>query len=299
MTRWFRMYTDVLDDPKVQKLPPPLFKTWVNLLCLAGRNDGMLPGMDDIAFALRLDDDICAEHIQELVQRGLLDAGDGLSPHNWDARQFKSDRDETAAERKRAQRNREKSSKEAATQNTCDMGGGAEDVTRDVTDLSHPPEQSRADTESETEQSKAEDRAAACVEIGKRVTDLMGVTNDPRWLGNWSTVSVWLAQGFDPELDILPTVAATVERLKRTEKPMPGSLKYFSRAIEENHKARKATGESPAQKATKEFYSVRRGTPQHKAWMAHYRKQGRKMAFYESQEMLTVPTEYPPQEQAA
>lgn len=298
MTRWFRMYTDVLDDPKVQKLPPVLFKTWVNLLCLASRNDGQLPSPEDIAFALRMDESDCAGQVQELLLRGLLDAGEGLAPHNWDARQFKSDKDTTAAERKRAQRSRERDLPSPADQHvTRDT---PPNVTRDVTDVSHPPEQSR--TESEQTQSRAEqtdDRAAACVEIGKRVTDLMGVTNDPRWLGNWSTVSVWLSQGFDPDLDILPTVAATVERLKRTGKAMPGSLKYFSRAIEENHKARQATGESPAQRSTKEFYSAKKGSAQHRAWLDYYRSQGRRMTFYESQDTLTVPTEYPPQEQAA
>lgn len=184
-------------------------------------------------------------------------------------------------------------------------GKKATDVQRTSNERSTDVEQTfnHTDTDTEQIQSKAEakdDRAAACVEIGKRVTDVMGVTNDPRWLGNWSTVSVWLAQGFDPELDIIPTVTATVERVKRTGKAMPGSLKYFSRAIEENYKARIATGESPAQKSTKEFFSVKKGTPQHRAWMEHYRQKGKRMAFYEAQEVLTVPTEYPPaMEQAA
>lgn len=290
MSRWFRMYSDVLDDPKVQKLPLALFKTWVNLLCLASRHDGMLPDIEDIAFSLRIDEATCADFINDLVERGLLDAGDGVRPHNWDARQFKSDKDETAAERKRAQRLREKESDA--------MRDADDNVTRDNPVTSRPPEQSRAEqTQNKAEQT--DDRAAACVEIGKRVTDMMGVTNDPRWLGNWSTVSVWISQGFDPELDILPTVAATVERLKRTGKPMPGSLKYFSRAIEENHKARQSTGESPAQKSTREFYTAKKGSPQHSAWISHYRRQGRRVAFYETQDFLTVPSEFPPTEQAA
>lgn len=288
MSRWFRLYSDVLDDPKVQKLPATLFKTWVNLLCLASRHDGVLPGIEDIAFALRLDEEACSSQIQELVARGLLDAGHELAPHNWNGRQFKSDKDETATERQRNKRARDR----AATEH-----GGNEPVTRDTSVTSHPPEAEAEQIQNKAEQK--EDRAAACVEIGRRVTDLMGVTNDPRWLGNWSTVSVWLAQGFDAELDILPTVAATVDRLKRTNRPMPGSLKYFSRAIEENHKARKVNGESPAQASAREFYCAKKGSPQHTAWIAHYRKQGRRMAFYESQEMLTVPTEFPPHERAA
>ena len=40
--QWLRLYDDVLDDPEVQRLPPDLFKHWVNLLCLA--NKGTLRG---------------------------------------------------------------------------------------------------------------------------------------------------------------------------------------------------------------------------------------------------------------
>lgn len=303
MSRWFRLYADLLDDPKVQRLPAPLFKTWINLLCLASRNDGLLPDVEDMAFALRMDADKLTIAIEDLTGRGLLDKGEDLRPHNWDERQFKSDKDMTAAERQKQKRvrDRERKSQAPVTDGvTRDVTDGVTDhVTRDGHGLSHPPE---AEAEAEQKQSRAEaepaeageGRAAACVEIGKRITDLMGVTNDPRWMGNWSIVSTWLAQGFDADLDILPTVGAMVDRLRRTQKPMPGSLKYFSRVIEENHQTRITSGKSPVPAAPTEFYSARKGTPQHRAWIAHYRKQGRKTAFYETQEFLTVPTEWPP-----
>ena len=57
MTRWFRFYTESLEDPKVQKLDGETYKVWVNLLCLAAKNDGKLPSVQDIAFALRMDVD--------------------------------------------------------------------------------------------------------------------------------------------------------------------------------------------------------------------------------------------------
>ena len=50
MSRWFRFYDEALDDPKVQRLAPHLFKTWINLLCLASKEDGTMPSNDDIAF---------------------------------------------------------------------------------------------------------------------------------------------------------------------------------------------------------------------------------------------------------
>lgn len=91
MSRWFRFYDGALDDPKVQRLPPNLFKVWVNLLCVASRNDGVLPTQTDLAFLLRLPDDAVAEAIRSLVDAGLLDEGESLSPHNWSTRQHKSD----------------------------------------------------------------------------------------------------------------------------------------------------------------------------------------------------------------
>lgn len=158
---------------------------------------------------------------------------------------------------------------------------------------SETPPQSIAITTAKEEAKKEEGPAAQCVEIGKRITDLMGVTNDPRWLGNWSTVSVWLGQGFDAEMDIWPSVVSMVERLRRTGRPMPGSLKYFSRGIEENHQARVKTGTSPAQTETREFVTVKKGTPQFSAWIGYYRSKGGKTKFREMQEILTVPSEFP------
>jgi hypothetical protein len=130
------MYSDVLDDPKVQRLPGDLFKVWVNLLCLASRNEGVLPPIEDIAFALRMSQDVTVTVTADLVTRGLLDDCDGLSPHNWAERQFKSDAPESAAERKRAQRAREKERQKAENVTTSHSDSHA-----DVT----PPEQNRTE----------------------------------------------------------------------------------------------------------------------------------------------------------
>jgi hypothetical protein len=90
--RWLRLYTELLDDPKVQRLPATLFRTWINLLCLAGKADGRLPATADLAFALRLSEAEAQEAVGALTARGLLDpAGDVLMPHNWHGRQFPSD----------------------------------------------------------------------------------------------------------------------------------------------------------------------------------------------------------------
>ena len=132
MSRWFRFYDAALEDPKVQRLTPPLFKTWVNILCIASRCDGKLPSATDMAWSLRMDDAEFAEHLKALVAAGLIDSGpDGHRPHGWETRQYQSD---SSAERMK--RHREK--KDVTPSDT------ARDVTVTL--------QKRTDTDTEEEQ---------------------------------------------------------------------------------------------------------------------------------------------------
>lgn len=93
MSRWFRIYDDVLNDPKAQKLSDSAFRGWVNLMCLASKYDGMLEQpIENVAFSLRKSLPKTRELLQTLQSVGLLDiVENGWKPHNWDARQFKSD----------------------------------------------------------------------------------------------------------------------------------------------------------------------------------------------------------------
>jgi hypothetical protein len=104
--QWFRFYNEVLNDPKVQCLPGDTFKAWVNILCLASQNDGVIPSIDDVTFALRLPLHDVTEHFDILFAAGLIDEKNGFrSPHNWKKRQFKSD---TSNERVKRHRDRYK-----------------------------------------------------------------------------------------------------------------------------------------------------------------------------------------------
>lgn len=92
MSRWFRMYNEVLDDPKVQRLGGDDFKVWVNLLCLTSRLDGSLPPIEDIGFSLRLDAKKAKAVVSRLVEAGLLEEVEGrFVPHAWNDRQYQSD----------------------------------------------------------------------------------------------------------------------------------------------------------------------------------------------------------------
>lgn len=93
MSRWFRMYDDVLNDPKAQQLSDSAFRGWVNLMCLASKNDGMLEQpLENVAFSLRKSLPKTRELLKALEAVGLLDRTEnGWKPHNWEARQYKSD----------------------------------------------------------------------------------------------------------------------------------------------------------------------------------------------------------------
>lgn len=93
MSRWWRAYDDALDNPKLQRLPAELFRTWFNVCCIASKYGGKLPKMADLAFMLRMPEKQATLAIASLMAAGLIDKGEdgSYSPHNWNARQFKSD----------------------------------------------------------------------------------------------------------------------------------------------------------------------------------------------------------------
>ncbi len=91
---WFRFYSEVVRDPKVQRLPGSTFKHWVNILCLASDNDprGCVPSVKDISFHLRLSEGKASFVLRELIRSGLVDEVDGrYEMHGWERRQFVSD----------------------------------------------------------------------------------------------------------------------------------------------------------------------------------------------------------------
>jgi hypothetical protein len=92
LSRWFRFYDDAINDPKVLKLSDKTYRVWVGMLCLASKGGGVLPHFDDMVLLLRMKASQLQPELEHLILVGLLDHGDGgISPHNWNARQYKSD----------------------------------------------------------------------------------------------------------------------------------------------------------------------------------------------------------------
>lgn len=140
MSRWFRLYDDLVDDPKIQRLPGETLKALLNLWCLASQNDGLLPAADDIAFKLRMKPAKVAKLLSVLGECGLIDSDEeGLRPHNWNARQYKSDvTDPTAPLRQKAYRERIKNRN--ATVTDTDTRTETEQIQKDAAPAAPDPE---------------------------------------------------------------------------------------------------------------------------------------------------------------
>lgn len=92
MSRWFRFYDDTINDPKTLKLSDRTYRIWVGMLCLASKNNGVLPSFEDMAILLRIKPDKLQPELEKLIEVKLLDHSDiGITPHNWNKRQYKSD----------------------------------------------------------------------------------------------------------------------------------------------------------------------------------------------------------------
>lgn len=136
MSRWFRFYDDAINDPKVLKLSDKEYRVWIGMLCVASKNDGELPPLEDIALLVRMKPEKLRIILDSLTAAGLIDTDEAVSsPHNWAGRQFKSD-----VSNERVKRHRERK---------CN-------VTSTVTVT--PPE---TDTEAKTEREDSEPNGSA------------------------------------------------------------------------------------------------------------------------------------------
>lgn len=222
MSRWFRLYEDLVDDPKVQRLPLDHFRALINLWCLASRNGGCLPPVGDIAFSLRLPEKQASATIAALRLAGFIDDDEtGSRPHNWRSRQFKSD---VSNDRVRRHRQRQRN------------------VTSSVSGT--PPE---AETEAETEAAQQfvegrADRDRFEVEL----RDALGDRQPPE-TADFSPILGLIDAGYDPVKDILPVVRS---RAKSAE--TIGSWRYFVPAIEEAKAAKSAIRKPAAGKPASE-----------------------------------------------
>ena len=113
--KWIKLYTEVLDDPKIQRLPKSVRWTATSCFLVAGEMEqgGYIGRLDDLAWRLRENEQEMASDIDVLVQVGIVE---------WDADELYvvkyAERQGVTTSRERTRRYREKQ-----------RDGGDDDVT--------------------------------------------------------------------------------------------------------------------------------------------------------------------------
>lgn len=252
--RWFRVYVGLVDDPKVQRLPPPTFRALVNLWCLAAANGGRLPSLGDIAFKLRMSVAATRQLLALLIATKLLDQHDGgISPHNWGGRQFilgeRQERPKTTST-DRVRRHRAKVKRVSETRETPPESEAKTETNDTATARAEPvnrsPQQqvpfllpidgspAPAIRKPDVDRLEAALREAAGSALNSASPGLLVLADPLRWLGS----------GCDLELDILPALRAVAMR----PATKPGAVRvwnYFSPAVFEARDRRNAASPSP------------------------------------------------------
>lgn len=109
---YVKLYVSSLDDIKIRQMDDATRCFWMDALLLAKTGHGILPGLREIAFRLRMAEAEARSRIMSLVSLGLidedhLDGGVVWAIHAWDAWQF----DSTSTPRVRRHRERISSAK--------------------------------------------------------------------------------------------------------------------------------------------------------------------------------------------
>jgi len=196
---WFRLYARAVDDERLRLLAFEDRWHFVAILCL--KCDGLLDAAEDEGLKLRrigVKLGLASRELEEVRRRlmevELIDAS--FQPLRWDALQFKSDRDETAAERQRKKRKRDKA-----------MGGVTDASRMRHSPVTGPETDTETDTEAEEEVSSVEETAPPAARK-KRSASAVACPDgvDPQAWEDWQKVRK------AKRLPITPTALKGVER---------------------------------------------------------------------------------------
>jgi hypothetical protein len=147
---WIKLYIEVLDDPKMARLPDRLWRRAVELFLMAGKEgrDGLLPDVEAMAWTLRMPVDELTRDLNDLARTGIVGLAQGEFGE-WTVTNFaERQAPRSEAERKAMQRDRERSRQ---YHGQARDGNGHElvtDVSRNVTQINRLTD---TETEGETE----------------------------------------------------------------------------------------------------------------------------------------------------
>lgn len=78
---WIKLYHEVLHDPKMGRLTDNLWRRVIEVILLAGETgkDGLLPGLEDMAWTLRLSKEQLESDLEQLARAEIV----SLTPQGW------------------------------------------------------------------------------------------------------------------------------------------------------------------------------------------------------------------------
>lgn len=232
MSNWFRAYSEVLNDPKVQTLPLDAFKAWHNALYLAASlssNDGTIGTLHSVSFAFRETEEAVSSAFQPLIERGLIETfHETFRIVSWRKRQFKSDTS-TA----RVKRHREKMKRAGNVTETA-------------------PE---AEADTEAEQKRAREMSAdesAIVDLSHELSAAAGccLPDHGRIIENQTIVRGWVRSGAEPK-----RLRELIAERMASGRAQPKTLRYFDGAVRDDL-ARKAKQEDGCMAMVREILAA-------------------------------------------
>lgn len=183
---WIKLYTEILDDPKMGVLPDRLWRRVIELFLLAGKlcadKSGLLPDTKQLAWLLRLPADELEQDLNELTNTGIIQkTNNGWLVVNFKKRQEKSDVSERVRRyRERTHRkqyyNETDTHSEDHTNN--DVTEAKQNVTNDVTQMKRNVTQINRNRLTETE-TESEAAAAAIAQADEKSAKIPKKPPDP------------------------------------------------------------------------------------------------------------------------
>lgn len=124
--KWFRLWIDILDDPKcnVSNMPYETFHLFVSLMAYASEleKNGIIRNQDDPTWRLRITPEKLKKHVKILLNLDIISQDKtGITFKNWNKRQFTSDKSTERVKRFRsAKRNVPETANETAPETETD-----------------------------------------------------------------------------------------------------------------------------------------------------------------------------------
>jgi len=132
---WFRLYNEIIDDPKINKMSPGIFKFFIFLLALASeshRRGVIILPEDDITWRLRMSKSEFYRGIEKLISLGIITKeNEEIHIVKWGERQKLSD---SSAERVRRHRERYSNVTETPSESESDQESDTEESLRVIHD---------------------------------------------------------------------------------------------------------------------------------------------------------------------